>query len=355
MGYSSLEEKFKDALYWDSRGNNKKFLIGALGVLLFACSSFVFWGSKSLFSNQNITSSVYGKLMENPKEETSAQRQEESLVPLSKDKNKRINILLIGIPGEPWPASYLTDSIQVISTNPDTQKIAVVAIPRDLLVKIPGSNYETRINSLYSLENNPSLLSKKIREITGINIHYYVAIDLKTLQNIINIVGGIDVNVKKPLYDSLFPTVSRGHETFSLSAGVHHLDGKTVIKYIRSRHQKRGDFGRIERQQQVIEALKKRIIELDILDDLPKVTALFKEFKGKTNFTLKELKTLISLAKKLSKGEIEYFVIDAGKPDSSLLYGQTLLGNKTASVLWPKTGKFNYTKIKERINNLLKD
>jgi len=351
MDYSSLEGELKDALYWSPKGNNKK-LIGALGIFLLIFSAFLLLNLKPLFSKEDMTSSIYGEAIENL--ENGSKQNQELLSSLYQDKNNRINILLIGIPGEPWPAPYLTDSIQIISINLKTQNALVIAIPRDFLVKIPGSGYETRINSLYSLENSPSILLKKLEEISGIRIQYYVIIDLKTLQKIVDIFGGIDVNVKTPIYDPLFPTTSRGYETFSLSAGAHHLDGKTTIKYIRSRHQKRGDFGRIERQQQVTEALKKKIIKLNIFRDFLKITALFMEFKDKTNFTIKEFRTLSSFAEKLSKGEIRYLVIDAGQPNSLLLYGQTILGGRPAQVLWPEEGKFNYAEIKKKINSLLK-
>ena len=354
MDYSHLEARFKDSLYWRPKNNIKKFLLGiGGGIILLVLGTFIFKNSIFLSLNPDITSQAYGKVEENS--ENLSKGKENYLTNLSQDKIKRINIILIGIPGKPWPAPYLTDSIQIISINPDSQKILVIAIPRDLWVKVPGSEYETRINSLYSLENNSSLLLKKVKEITGIPAPYYIILDLTTLEKLVNILGGIDINVKESIYDPLFPSVSRGYETFSISAGYQHLDGKTAVKYIRSRHQKRGDFGRIERQQQVIEALRKKITKLNILEDFSKIAALFKEFRGKTNLTFKELKTFIVLTRKFSKKEINYFVIDAGRPNSLLSYKNTILGGKTASVLWPKRGKFNYAEIKEKITNLIKD
>jgi len=353
MDYSYLGERLEESLYWRPKKNIKRFLLGiGSGIILLALGTFIL--KSSLFLSLKAESSqVYGKV-EKVSEDLSKEKKN-YLASISQDKSNRINILLIGIPGKPWPSPYLTDSIQVLSINPTSKKILAVAIPRDLWVKVPGSRYETRINSLYSLENNPSLLAKKVKEITGISTPYYIILDLKTLERLVNIVGGVDVNVKESIYDPSFPTLSRGYETFSIAAGPQHLDGKTAIKYIRSRHQGRGDFGRIERQQQVIEALRKKIVKLKIFSDLSKITALFKEFKGKTNLSFKEIKTLIVLTKNLSQKEINYFVIDAGRPNSLLSYGSTILKGKTASVLWPKKGRFNYAEIKEKISNLIKE
>lgn len=342
MSYSALDQEFKGVLYLKPGNKTKKIIIGLLvslgvfGLLLYF----------SQFETKKSTSYVHGNKMEG---QIVKENSQESPVPLLKE---RVNILLIGIAGLPWPAPYLTDSIQIVSIDEKVQKIIVIAIPRDLLVKIPGSNYKTRINSLYSLENNPDILCQKIKEITNLTIQYYIVLDLTTLEKIIDILGGIDVKVKEAIYDPKFPTLWRGYETFSISPGNHHLSGKIAIKYIRSRHQKRGDFGRIERQQEVMEALRKKMIKLNNPENLPKIITIFKKFEGKTNISLKELKSMVSIARKVSNQKIEYFVFDADSPDSLLYSGKTILGKNLAFVLWPKKGRFNYTQIREKINSL---
>lgn len=284
------------------------------------------------------------------------QASSESLSSVIENEQGKTNILLIGIPGEPWPSPELTDSIEVVSFGQEGG-ILVIAVPRDLLVKIPGSNYETRINALYSIGQGPKLLQQALKEITGLETQYWFIIDLKTMEKIIDILGGIEVEVKEDIYDPLFPTENRGYETFSLKAGIHHLDGKTAIKYIRSRHDIRGDFTRIERQQQVMEIIKNKILNLDILSDFPKIVSLYNEFQGKTNIGLEEIKTITILAKDIMKNQnnpnIRYLVLDAGKEDSLLVSGKSIFGGRTAYVLWPKKGKFNYSEIKEEIRRLI--
>ncbi|MFH0987522.1 MAG: LCP family protein [Patescibacteria group bacterium] len=349
MDYSCVENEFREVLYWKPRGNG---IFGRiLFFLLLAGGLFTFLKIQPILLSQNSALPVYGKIEEASK---SSVKDSITLPTLNQDKDKRTNILLIGMAGKPWPSPYLTDSLQIVSASSDFQDISAIAVPRDLLVKISGSKKEARINSLYSISKDPSLLIKKLKEITGLKIQYYIVIDLKTLEKVVNIFGGVDVNVKEKIYDPAFPTVSRGYEAFSINAGGQHLDGATAIKYIRSRHQARGDFGRVERQQQVMEVLQMKVIKLKLFSDFKEITALFREFKGKTNFTLKDLRILTGLAKSTKDREIKYLLIDAGKPNSLLLYGETYLGGKKASVLWPKAGKFNYAGIKAKINSLLK-
>jgi len=354
MNYSLLNQKFKKSLYFSPEKERRKRIIGYF-LFLFLLGGVTFYFSHlSSFSsviNVSSNSSVEIASAVTPLNPPSQPQEKKNLTFLPKDKKGRINILLIGIPGKPWPAAYLTDSIEVISIDPKGS-VLVIGIPRDLLVKIPGSNYETRINALFSIEQNPEMLEKKVKEITGLEIHYWAIIDLATIKEIIDTLGGIEVDVKEDIFDPRFPTISRGYETFSIKAGHHHLNGDVAIKYIRSRHQPRGDFGRIERQQQVMDSIRKKVIELNLFSDLPKILGIFKKIKGKTNIGPKEIETLTEIGKNLSTKDIHYFLIDAGRKDSLLVYGKTILGRKLASVLWPKAGRFDYSEIREKISNL---
>jgi LCP family protein required for cell wall assembly len=355
MDYRSLDQKFEKVLYWTPEFEKRRIVIRSLITVLLiltlsASSLFVVFqkyniGLASLISREVLTlKNTQSRLSKSP----IPPAEEKGLTPLKRSKDEKINILLVGVPGEPWPAPYLTDSIEVISIDNKNKKIFIIALPRDLLVRIPNSNLETRINVLYSIDNNPKILQERIKEITGLETQYYGVIDLQTIEKIIDVLGGIDVKVKEDIYDSAFPTISRGYETFSIKSGLRHLDGKTAIKYIRSRHQPRGDFGRIERQQQVMEAIREKVAKLNLLSDLPKILAIFNEVKSKTDINIKEIKTLTTIAEGVNEN-VEYFLIDAGRENSLLAYEETVLGGRTASVLWPKKGKFDYSEIKEEI------
>lgn len=366
--YFYLNQKFKKILYSNSsKEKRKKITRRCFGILMLLGFGFSFGYSflqpakLTASTNESTTITTINKNTENIlTNETLPTTIKEETPPLLKDEKNRTNFLLIGVPGEPWPAPYLSDSIEVVSISQDKKDVFVVALPRDLLVKIPGSKYETRINALYAMEQSPTLLQEKVQEITGLQTQYWVVIDLQLIEKVVDAVDGVDVEVKKDIYDPRFPTVDRRYETFSISAGPQHLDGKTAIKYIRSRHQDQGDFSRIERQQQIMDALRLKALDPKYL---PKLLTLFSEFQNKTNISIGEIKTLINLAQNLSQinssstnndsaNKIKYFLLDAGNENSLLVYGKTILDGTSASVLWPKAGKFNYSKIKEKIKEL---
>lgn len=157
----------------------------------------------------------------------------------------------------------------------------MMSIPRDLLVPIPGYGWR-KVNNLYSLAeyNDPGTggdYTKQIlSQIFDVQIPYYLRIDFKGFVELVDLVGGIDVNVAKTLTDYQYPIP--GHEEYPeedgryehlyIEAGPQHFDGETALKYVRSRHGLNGegsDFARAARQQLAIEALMNKIFSLNTL------------------------------------------------------------------------------------------
>lgn len=269
---------------------------------------------------------------------------------LKKDESGKINILILGVAGEPWPAPYLTDSIDILSIG--NGKISLIGLPRDLLVKIPKTEYATKINVLYSI-GGVEMIQQKVKEITGLETQYWAIFTLQSMEKIIDAIGGIDVEVKEDIYDPKFPTQDRGVETFQITKGQHHLSGKDAIKYARTRHSNEGDFGRMERQKEVFEEAFKKIQNENL--NFSKIISLFEVLKSdiKTNISAKEIYSFYQMKESVDTKKINYFILDAGKENSLLSFGQTILGSNIASVLWPKNGQFNYQKIQEEIKNFL--
>ena len=90
----------------------------------------------------------------------------------------------------------------------------------------------------------------------GLPIHYHISLDFEEFIKIIDTLGGVTVYVEEDIYDPLFPGLNYSYEPFELSQGWHYLDGKTTLKYIRTRYTSEGDFDRTRRQQQILEALR---------------------------------------------------------------------------------------------------
>lgn len=225
------------------------------------------------------------------------------------------NILLLGLPSKDFPGQMLTDSILVVSINIDEEKSIITSIPRDLAVELDGGK-TVKVNSVYARYKGgvegTTALSKEVNEITGLNIDYYIRLDFVGFEKFIDTLDGIDVNVKEDIYDPQYPTPNYGTELFEISKGEQHLDGKTALKYVRTRHTSENDFGRSKRQQQVINTIVQDFREEGDLFNFGFNKELIKLVKGhvKTNISLSEVKAFYSLSEEIDLDNIESIVID---------------------------------------------
>lgn len=179
------------------------------------------------------------------------------------------NFLLLGAAGEGNDAPDLTDTILVARIEPIKQKIYLFSLPRDLWVKIPTDNKGfIKLNTLYSLNKKNTghefdLIKQKAQDITGLTIDHYVFVNLTAVKETVDILGGVNVLVKENILDTSYPGPNHGYQTFQITAGWRYLDGETALKYIRSRHSPGGDFDRIARQQEILQALKQKVVKLN--------------------------------------------------------------------------------------------
>ena len=196
-------------------------------------------------------------------------------------QGERVTVLLVGIDYAPGRDTHLTDTMLVATIDSATGEGAMISVPRDLYgVPLPGGGvYNAKLNSLMvtASENpdeyplgGPGTLKATIGELLGTRIHYFAAIDLDGLREVIDTVGGIDVNVERTIDDPEFNDPFTNEFGFYLEAGEHHLDGSTALGYVRSRMGAGdSDFTRAERQQQVLTAIAAKLMSGNILVTLP--------------------------------------------------------------------------------------
>ncbi len=198
-----------------------------------------------------------------------------------KTYNNQVNILILGIAGGNHEGPNLSDSITVANYNFEKNKLTIISILRDIWSDI----LKNKINSAYAFGETKKpnkggivLAKAEVQAIIGLPIQYAVVIDFNKFVNLIDFLGGIDVEVENSFIDKKYPIQGKEnnlcngdpeyscrYETISFKKGLTHMDGRTALKFVRSRHAegKEGtDFARIKRQQKVIEALQKKIIEL---------------------------------------------------------------------------------------------
>lgn len=270
------------------------------------------------------------------------------------------NILLLGVPGPGNDAPDLTDTILVAKINYDPLTISLISIPRDLWVESPNQGIWTKINSLYILgknQKNPeagiALIKEKTEEIIGQKINNYVLIDLSVLKYLIDSQGGIALMVKEDIFDPTFPGPNHSFQTFEIKAGWRYFDGETALKYARTRHSPQGDFDRIERQQQVVEALKQKLAAMDMIGDLPKVLGILKELHSRvqTDIPWSEIPEYWQIFKGFSPEDMRNLVIE--KENRLITSAGISIDGQPVSALAPAAGPENYSEIQKYINSQL--
>lgn len=268
--------------------------------------------------------------------------------PLAGEASDRINFLLMGIGGAGHDGPLLTDTIIVASLKPSTNQVAMISIPRDLLVKFPNDTYRKINNAVYlgGLLNytggGEQLLADIITDVTGLQIDYFARIDFAGFAEAIDELGGINVTVDTAFADYEYPTDNYGYQTISFLAGPQMMDGDTALKFVRSRHGNNGegsDFARSARQQKVLAALRDKALSLGTLTNPVKLQRIISALSShiKTNAELWELARLSEILKDADTEHIKTAVLD-NSPEGLLKHTTGIDG---AYLLEPVSGTYN--------------
>jgi LCP family protein required for cell wall assembly len=186
-----------------------------------------------------------------------------------------LSILLLGTderPDEYGPTR--TDTMILLTVNPETGAMGMLSLPRDLWVPIPSLGVTTKINTAYmlgELQSYPGggaqLAKDTVSSFVGRPVDYFVRVNFDGFREIIDLIGGVTVEVPNTIHDEEYPTQDYGVETFHLDAGTHHLDGETALKYARTRHND-GDYSRARRQQDIIRAVAQQVMNAGMIPQL---------------------------------------------------------------------------------------
>lgn len=241
-------------------------------------------------------------------------------IPLGSEalEDNRITILIMGIdrrPGEPFISR--TDTMMLLSVNQETGQGALLSIPRDLYVVIPGRGRD-RINTAMvygSSGNNPAggaaLAMQTIEYNLGVPVDHYFMVDFNTFIRAVDTIGGITVDVPYDINDPLFPDMNYGFDPLYIPAGTHHFDGQQALKYARTRHQD-NDFYRAQRQQQVLMAIRSQMLSMGVDNMLQQIPVLYQQLRDgvRTDLSLTEMLQLANLARTIETENINRAVLD---------------------------------------------
>lgn len=234
------------------------------------------------------------------------------------DSDERITVLMMGIdrrPGEPFISR--TDTMMLLSFNPRSEKISLLSIPRDLYVVIPGRGRD-RINTAFvygAQGNNPAggaeLAMQTVEYNLGVEVDHYLMVDFSAFIRVVDAIGGIDVEVPYDIYDPDFPDMNYGYDPLYIEAGQQHFDGLMALKYARTRHQD-NDFYRARRQQQVLMAIRSKVLRLGPAEMLKQAPFLYRQFEDgiRTDMSLEQILTVANVMKDIPEGNIRTAVLD---------------------------------------------
>lgn len=281
-------------------------IVIAVLVIIVSYLGYLIASGKRIFDPASLTGSAFFKSGQNHQ--------------LKGEGDGRINILLMGMGGESHPGGTLTDTIIVMSIDPKAKTMAMLSIPRDLYVPVPGTKYSKKINEIYSTGeerkkgDGPILAKETVSKILDLPIHYYLTVDFYAFKKIIDEIGGVDVLVDKDLYDPLYPADDMvRYQTFKIKAGQQHLDGATALKFARSR-ETTSDFDRAARQQKVITAAREKILKVGFLANPKKILDMVNILgdHARTDFSPKEIYALSTIISELDMGKTVSKVLTNG-------------------------------------------
>jgi LCP family protein required for cell wall assembly len=235
-------------------------------------------------------------------------------------KKERVNILLLGIDErEDQHGPWRTDTMIVLTIDPEYNTAGILSIPRDLWVNVPGYG-ASRINTAHYTGDlkkhpggGPALAIKTVQDFFGIPIHYYVRVNFSGFVEAIDTIGGIDIYVEKEIDDDLYPDNADGYDPLYIPEGLQHMDGELALKYARTRHGG-SDFDRLRRQQQVIMAVRDKVLRFEMLPQLlPRLPELLKTVGDsvQTDLQLDEMLSLVQLASEIDEEHLKTAVIDS--------------------------------------------
>jgi LCP family protein required for cell wall assembly len=235
----------------------------------------------------------------------------------------RVTMLVMGLDyREGGPETNIgasrTDTMMVMSMDPVKKTGVILSIPRDLYVEIPGYGFN-RINEAYFIaETNrlsiggPGLAMQTVENLLGIPINYYAVIDFSAFVTIVNEIGGIDVYVP---FDNMPVDSAESGKIRLLFYGWNHLTGSEALSYARARYTEHGDYDRAARTQQVILAIRDKVLNLNMVPTLlAKAPALWEEISNGiiTNLKLDQIIQLglTALDKSFRRNKIRQGIID---------------------------------------------
>jgi LCP family protein required for cell wall assembly len=291
----------KDEIYMRAEKKKKKkvlwIILSIIGVLVLSTGGYAFYLYKS-------AADTVASIHEDLDREKSDKRTEE----VKFSEKDPISILLMGVDEREGDAGR-SDSLILMTVNPNTNSTQMVSIPRDTRTEIVGKGKEDKINHAYAFGGTEMALDT-VENFLDIPIDYFVKINMESFKDTVDAVGGVEVN----------NTLDFTYEGYEFNKGLVSLDGKKALAYTRMRYEDpRGDFGRQDRQRQVIEAVIKKGANVSSITKFGDMFGVVRD-NVKTNLTFDEMWEIQANYKAASQNLEQFQVKGSGDKINGIYY-----------------------------------
>ncbi len=225
------------------------------------------------------------------------------------DGTGRVNILLLGSDTRGADEVARSDTMILVTVNPETRQVGMLSIPRDLLVSIP--NYgQDKINAAYAYGSQTSYTGAGLAVATveynfGVTIDYFAEVDTFGMASIIDTLGGVTLDVDAPIKDDEYPGSGNNYMRVLFHTGLQHMNGTQAVQFARTRHDD-NDFARGNRQQQLLRALQEQGVDLNLLSKARELlTELGNTFR--TDLSPTQVLALAKLGSKITPDDIHSY------------------------------------------------
>ena len=205
------------------------------------------------------------------------------------------NIMVLGVDRRSGDTGR-SDTLFVTMLDTSRNQAALLSVPRDTLVSIPGHGWD-KVNHAYAYGGH-DLSRKTLENFLGIQINNYVLVDFQGFIKLVDAIGGVDIDVEKPMQYA-DPYDGENGLVINLQPGRQHMDGTTAIQYVRYRDEE-GDIGRVARQQKFMKAVFAKLRSTSLLTRAPEIArTLYQSIE--TDLSVTDLASLlVTFAKNVS-------------------------------------------------------
>lgn len=266
------------------------------------------------------------------KEQISQLKETKKMANTFKSLNEKLfTILILG------ENQKLTDTIMLAVVDTEKEKVSLISIPRDLYFEGRKINeyYEFYgINKIYSI----------VEKITGIQPDKHIVFNFKSFTDLVDSLGGVDIEVDKKIVDNSYPTSDKKYKMVSFDVGLQKMDGERALEYARSR-KSTSDFDRSERQQKIIIALKEKLKSEGVLTNIQFLVQTYENISSNLTSNLTVLEAIQAF------DSYKNYQISAGNVLSNENFLYSTKSTTGQSILLPKSG--NYLELQQKILEII--